>query len=81
MENSFPEWSERECRVVRVGQIQVHQIRLGVRGKPAGDKANMLSLESIMEGRSSVKTERPFQNLEEKASELAELGHYRARPR
>lgn len=33
MENSFPEWSERECRVVRVGQIQVHQIRLGVKGE------------------------------------------------
>lgn len=39
----------------------------------------MLSLESIMEGRSSVKTQRPFQNLEEKASELAELEHCRAR--
>lgn len=67
--------------LVREGQIQVHRIRLGVRGYPAGDKADMLSLESIMEGRSSEKRERPFQNLEEKPSELAELEHCRARPR
>lgn len=85
-ENSFREWSERECRylvgLVRAGQIQVQWISLGVGwGEPAGDRADMLSLESIMEGRSSVKTQIPFQNLEEKASELAELENCRVRPR